>query len=168
MPVKLDFSSILLPLLVVSAAQGCAVATANRAPSSVRIEIRETSVPLQRAEGVTSFDVTVVARNDGPAPIYLSQCMWEAQRLIGKDWTAVYRPTCPAIDSFHEIASGDSTVFPISVLSYTSGAGPLNPGVTYGQFRIGFGIGLGKSPLDNLQDHSVFVSVTSSTFFVTE
>lgn len=168
MRVKMDFSLILLPFVVVSGILACASATANGTPPSVRIAIRETTVPLQRGASVTSFDVTVLAKNDGPVPIYLSQCMWEAQRLIGKDWTVVYRPICPATDSFHAIASGDSAVFPISVSSYAPAVGPANPGVTSGQYRIGFGIGLGKSPLDNLQDRTVFVAVNSSQFFVTE
>ena len=168
MRLKFDYILNSFLILVLCGALGCVTATANGTPQSVSIAIRESTVPLEHAVGAAGFTVTVVARNDGPLPVYLSQCMWEAQRLIGKDWITVYRAICPGTDSFDKLASGASTVFPIRVSAYTSGAPALDPNMTAGQYRLAFGIGMGKSPLDNVQDRSVFVAVTSSLFFVTE
>ena len=168
MAVKLDCVAMSFPFLVLWGTLGCASATANGTPQSVRIAVRESTVPLERAVGAASFAVTVVARNDGPLPIYLSQCMWEAQRLIGKDWVTIYRPICPGTDSFDKLAAGDSIVFPIRVSAYDSGAPALDANMTSGEYRLTFGIGVGKSPLENLHDRSVFVAVTSSPFFLKE
>lgn len=149
---------------------GCATATAtgNATQQTATIAIRESDVPFKRALGATSFEVTVVAKNEGPSPIYLSQCMWDAQRLIDNQWITVYRPICPATGSYFELAPGDSVVFPLSVSAYMTGAAATDPRLTPGEYRLGFGIGVGKSPVDHLRDPSVFVAVMSSTFFVTD
>lgn len=168
MSVNLGFVAFSFRFLFLWGAFGCATATANRTQQSVKINIRESSVPFERAVGAASFAVTVVARNEGPLPIYLSQCMWEAQRLIDKQWITVHRPICVGTDSFAKIAPGDSTVFPIRASAYTTRAPAPDPDITPGEYRLSFGIGVGASPLANIHDRSVFVAVTSSTFLVRE
>jgi hypothetical protein len=168
MPIKLESLTNPLRFFFLWGVLGCATATANGTQQSVTIAVRESTVPLARGVGVTSFEVTVVATNDGPLPIYLSQCMSGAQRLIEKQWVTVYAPTCLGVDSYVKIARGDSAVFPMRVLGYTTGAPALDPRMTAGQYRLAFGIGVGASPLDNPQGLSSLVTVTSSPFLVRE
>jgi len=157
-----------LRLSVLVAVLGCVTACKSTQPA-LTITLRESTIPYDPKVGPVDVNVTVVARNHGRVPIWFSsRCVWETQRLIGKEWTRVNGPVCPAIDSYSPLAPGDSTVFPIRVSDPTTGARDADPRITERVYRLLFGIGVGANPSDHPQDPSIFKSVASTPVTVKE
>jgi hypothetical protein len=99
------------------------------------------SVPLERTADLTRFTVSVIIRNDGASPIDVGGCGPEAQRQIGGRWQTVWTPVCISPQWVH-IAPGDSFTFPLTVAGFTRQGfhPPLDPRMTAGTYRLGFGV----------------------------
>jgi hypothetical protein len=149
----------------------CASATAILTKQSMLISTREDTVSLQRTTAEASFDVTVVATNNGPDSVALSRCRSAAQRLVSNNWIDVFRPVCAGPDSVFSLAPEDSAVFPMRISgytdanppSYTTRFGSLAPG----EYRLVFGIAVVGAPWVPGQVPAP-LPVTSSSFMVRE
>ena len=153
-------------IVLLLAALGWATACDTMSRQPLKVTIRESTIPYDSTVGPTNFDVTVMARNDGKVPVYFSsRCQWDAQRLIGREWTTLKAPDCPSFP-YDKLDPGDSAVFGMTISDPTTGARDATPESRRPRmYRLRFGIGIGKEP-DYLGDPSSFATAISSPVVV--
>ena len=120
---------------------GCATNHIDRDLDATSIRFTQDSVPLARTSEVTSFQVTVVVRNNGPTAIVFGGCGPDAQRNINGAWTTVWSPICIS-NQTATVMPRDSITLPITVAGFTrSNIEPqADPRMLPGNYRLRFGI----------------------------